>query len=123
MIALIKKHEAFEKSSTAQDERFMALEKLTNFELKEMQQRGKPEGRRRRKSFYFNFQSARWTRNGAGVLAKHHQRAAPPERKQCFRPAQAGSRRVEPRRARMKVSLAHAFVRIFCVCCAHRILS
>jgi spectrin beta len=39
VIALIKKHEAFEKSASAQDERFMALEKLTNFELKERQRR------------------------------------------------------------------------------------
>lgn len=39
VIALIKKHEAFEKSAQAQDERFLALEKLTNFELKEMQRR------------------------------------------------------------------------------------
>jgi len=43
VIALIKKHEAFEKSASAQDERFMALEKLTNFELKEMQRRGESE--------------------------------------------------------------------------------
>ncbi|CAK5079340.1 unnamed protein product [Meloidogyne enterolobii] len=34
VVALIKKYEAFEKS--AQEERFMALGKLTNFELKEM---------------------------------------------------------------------------------------
>jgi DNA repair photolyase len=39
-VALIKKHEAFEKSASAQEERFMALEKLTNFELKEMQRKG-----------------------------------------------------------------------------------
>ncbi|CAJ0961934.1 unnamed protein product, partial [Mesorhabditis belari] len=38
-IKLIKKHEAFEKSSQAQDDRFLALEKLTTFELKEMQRR------------------------------------------------------------------------------------
>ncbi|KAL3083302.1 hypothetical protein niasHS_011104 [Heterodera schachtii] len=50
VIALIKKHEAFEKSATAQDERFMALEKLTNYELKEMQRRERAmeEERRRR---------------------------------------------------------------------------
>lgn len=44
VITLIKKHEAFEKSALAQDERFLALEKLTNFELKEMQRReyGRP---------------------------------------------------------------------------------
>jgi spectrin beta len=46
VIGLIKKHEAFEKSAIAQEERFFALEKLTNFELKEMQRRGwqKEEG-------------------------------------------------------------------------------
>ncbi|GMR59132.1 hypothetical protein PMAYCL1PPCAC_29327 [Pristionchus mayeri] len=38
-IKLIKKHEAFEKSASAQEERFLALEKLTTFELKEMQRR------------------------------------------------------------------------------------
>uniref|UniRef100_A0A914C484 Spectrin beta chain n=1 Tax=Acrobeloides nanus TaxID=290746 RepID=A0A914C484_9BILA len=50
VIALIKKHEAFEKSAAAQEERFLALEKLTNFELKEMQRRGyqHEEDRRRR---------------------------------------------------------------------------
>lgn len=50
VIALIKKHEAFEKSAQAQDERFLALEKLTNFELKEMQRREyeAEEERRRR---------------------------------------------------------------------------
>lgn len=50
VIALIKKHEAFEKSAQAQDERFLALEKLTNFELKEMQRRDyeAEEERRRR---------------------------------------------------------------------------
>uniref|UniRef100_A0A915D2F1 PH domain-containing protein n=1 Tax=Ditylenchus dipsaci TaxID=166011 RepID=A0A915D2F1_9BILA len=49
VIKLIKKHEAFEKSAAAQDERFMALEKLTNFELKEMQRReyGADERQRR----------------------------------------------------------------------------
>uniref|UniRef100_A0A7E4USX4 Spectrin beta chain n=1 Tax=Panagrellus redivivus TaxID=6233 RepID=A0A7E4USX4_PANRE len=46
VIALIKKHEAFEKSAAAQDERFLALEKLTNFELKEMQRRGDYGGAR-----------------------------------------------------------------------------
>jgi spectrin beta len=50
VIALIKKHEAFEKSAQAQDDRFMALEKMTNFELKEMQKREQyaEEERRRR---------------------------------------------------------------------------
>lgn len=45
VIALIKKHEAFEKSAATQDERFLALEKLTNYELKEMQKRGKLAGK------------------------------------------------------------------------------
>lgn len=40
VIVFIKKHEAFEKSALAQDERFLALEKVTNFELKENQRRG-----------------------------------------------------------------------------------
>lgn len=50
VIALIRKHEAFEKSAQAQDERFHALQKLTNYELKEMQQRemAAEEERRRR---------------------------------------------------------------------------
>ncbi|XP_067118326.1 spectrin beta chain isoform X1 [Centruroides vittatus] len=34
---LIKKHEAFEKSATAQEERFAALERLTTLELKEQE--------------------------------------------------------------------------------------
>ncbi|TKR87947.1 hypothetical protein L596_012272 [Steinernema carpocapsae] len=38
-IKLIKKHEAFEKSASAQEERFLALEKMTTYELKEMQRR------------------------------------------------------------------------------------
>jgi spectrin beta len=51
VIALIKKHEAFEKSAAAQDERFLALEKLTNFELKEMQRRERQaEDERRRRA-------------------------------------------------------------------------
>ncbi|CAI4222623.1 unnamed protein product [Auanema sp. JU1783] len=45
-IALIKKHEAFEKSAHAQEERFLALEKLTTYELKE-RQREDEESRRR----------------------------------------------------------------------------
>ncbi|XP_037941543.1 spectrin beta chain isoform X2 [Teleopsis dalmanni] len=36
---LIKKHEAFEKSAAAQEERFSALERLTTFELKELKRR------------------------------------------------------------------------------------
>ncbi|KAG4068736.1 hypothetical protein HA402_002427 [Bradysia odoriphaga] len=36
---LIKKHEAFEKSAAAQEERFSALQRLTTFELKEMKRR------------------------------------------------------------------------------------
>uniref|UniRef100_A0A158R574 Spectrin beta chain n=1 Tax=Syphacia muris TaxID=451379 RepID=A0A158R574_9BILA len=46
-IKLIKKHEAFEKSAAAQEERFLALEKLTTFELKEMQKHGVDEVERR----------------------------------------------------------------------------
>ncbi|VDN06971.1 unnamed protein product [Thelazia callipaeda] len=46
-IKLIKKHEAFEKSAAAQEERFLALEKLTTFELKEMQRQDIAEGDRR----------------------------------------------------------------------------
>uniref|UniRef100_A0A913HUS6 Spectrin beta chain n=1 Tax=Strongyloides stercoralis TaxID=6248 RepID=A0A913HUS6_STRER len=50
-INLIKKHEAFEKSASAQQERFLALEKLTTFELKQMQQRDmeKAEEEKRRR--------------------------------------------------------------------------
>ncbi|CAH1959566.1 unnamed protein product [Acanthoscelides obtectus] len=36
---LIKKHEAFEKSAAAQEERFSALERLTTFELRQMKRR------------------------------------------------------------------------------------
>ncbi|KAK9729915.1 Pleckstrin homology domain [Popillia japonica] len=36
---LIKKHEAFEKSAAAQEERFSALERLTTFELRELKRR------------------------------------------------------------------------------------
>ncbi|KHJ93485.1 spectrin repeat-containing domain protein [Oesophagostomum dentatum] len=46
-IALIKRHEAFEKSAAAQEERFLALEKLTTFELKEMQRQEEEAARRR----------------------------------------------------------------------------
>ncbi|ETN76081.1 spectrin repeat-containing domain protein [Necator americanus] len=46
-IAFIKRHEAFEKSASAQEERFLALEKLTTFELKEMQRQEEEAARRR----------------------------------------------------------------------------
>ncbi|ULT90413.1 hypothetical protein L3Y34_008629 [Caenorhabditis briggsae] len=46
-IKLIKKHEAFEKSALAQEERFLALEKLTTFELKENQHREEETQKRR----------------------------------------------------------------------------
>merc|ERR1712050_173005 len=36
---LIKRHEAFEKAAAAQEERFVALERLTTFELKELKRR------------------------------------------------------------------------------------
>ncbi|NP_001171782.1 beta spectrin-like [Saccoglossus kowalevskii] len=42
---LIKKHEAFEKSFHAQEERFSALERLTTFELKELRKRQEEEYR------------------------------------------------------------------------------
>ncbi|XP_018305239.1 spectrin beta chain [Mycetomoellerius zeteki] len=48
---LIKKHEAFEKSAAAQEERFSALHRLTTFELKELKRREQEreeEERRRR---------------------------------------------------------------------------
>ncbi|KAJ9576491.1 hypothetical protein L9F63_006704, partial [Diploptera punctata] len=44
---LIKKHEAFEKSAAAQEERFGALERLTTFELKELKRRQEEEERKR----------------------------------------------------------------------------
>ncbi|KAK6634026.1 hypothetical protein RUM44_004633 [Polyplax serrata] len=44
---LIKKHEAFEKSASAQEERFSALERLTTFELKELKRRQEEEEQRR----------------------------------------------------------------------------
>ncbi|CDW55393.1 Spectrin beta chain [Trichuris trichiura] len=50
VIKLIKKHEAFEKSASAQEERFQALEKLTTFELKELQRRQEEQDRLRRAS-------------------------------------------------------------------------
>merc|ERR1712071_511729 len=40
---LIKKHEAFEKSAAAQEERFAALERLTTYELKELKRRQEEE--------------------------------------------------------------------------------
>ncbi|KRX67880.1 Spectrin beta chain [Trichinella sp. T9] len=48
VVKLIKKHEAFEKSTIAQEERFQALEKLTTFELKELQRRQDEQERLRR---------------------------------------------------------------------------
>uniref|UniRef100_A0A069DY92 Spectrin beta chain n=1 Tax=Panstrongylus megistus TaxID=65343 RepID=A0A069DY92_9HEMI len=45
---LIKKHESFEKSATAQEERFSALERLTTFELKELKRREEEEEERKR---------------------------------------------------------------------------
>ncbi|VDP23499.1 unnamed protein product [Soboliphyme baturini] len=47
VLKLIKKHEAFEKSAAAQEERFQALEKLTTFELKELQRRQEEEKQRK----------------------------------------------------------------------------
>ncbi|CAH1390274.1 unnamed protein product [Nezara viridula] len=44
---LIKKHESFEKSATAQEERFSALERLTTFELKELKKKEEEEERRK----------------------------------------------------------------------------
>lgn len=44
--ALLKKHEAFEKSLATQEERFTALERLTTFELRERQKRQEEEYRR-----------------------------------------------------------------------------
>lgn len=40
---LIKKHEAFEKSAAAQEERFAALERLTTFELRALEKRKEQE--------------------------------------------------------------------------------
>jgi len=45
---LIKKHEAFEKAAAAQEERFVALERLTTFELKELKRRKEEDESRRR---------------------------------------------------------------------------
>ncbi|XP_075555519.1 spectrin beta chain isoform X3 [Dermacentor variabilis] len=44
---LLKRHEAFEKSAAAQEERFAALERLTTFELKQMRTREEEQERRR----------------------------------------------------------------------------
>jgi len=44
---LIKKHEAFEKSATAQEERFTALERLTTFEHRERERIQREEEERR----------------------------------------------------------------------------
>uniref|UniRef100_A0A1E1X8E7 Spectrin beta chain n=1 Tax=Amblyomma aureolatum TaxID=187763 RepID=A0A1E1X8E7_9ACAR len=44
---LLKRHEAFEKSAAAQEERFAALERLTTFELKDMRAREEEQERRR----------------------------------------------------------------------------
>merc|ERR1712241_1127070 len=45
---LIKKHEAFEKAAAAQEERFVALERLTTFELKELKRRKEEDESRKR---------------------------------------------------------------------------
>jgi len=45
---LIKKHEAFEKAAATQEERFAALERLTTFELKELNRRQEEEAEKRR---------------------------------------------------------------------------
>merc|ERR1719225_2516685 len=45
---LIKKHEAFEKAAAAQEERFVALERLTTFELKELKRRKEEDETRKR---------------------------------------------------------------------------
>ncbi|OQV17845.1 Spectrin beta chain [Hypsibius exemplaris] len=45
---MIKKHESFEKSAAAQDERFQALHHLTRLELKEMARRRQTDDERRR---------------------------------------------------------------------------
>ncbi|XP_069978286.1 spectrin beta chain isoform X16 [Penaeus vannamei] len=46
---LIKKHEAFEKACSAQEERFAALERLTTFELKELKRKEEEEEEERRR--------------------------------------------------------------------------
>merc|ERR1719211_790446 len=45
---LIKRHEAFEKAAAAQEERFVALERLTTFELKELKRRKEEDESRKR---------------------------------------------------------------------------
>ncbi|GFY53200.1 spectrin beta chain [Trichonephila inaurata madagascariensis] len=45
---LIKKHEAFEKSAAAQEERFAALERMTTFELKEFRRKEEEEAERKK---------------------------------------------------------------------------
>merc|ERR1712062_455637 len=45
---LIKRHEAFEKAAAAQEERFVALERLTTFELKELKRRKDEDETRKR---------------------------------------------------------------------------
>jgi len=45
---LIKKHEAFEKSANAQEERFIALERPTTFELRERERRAREDEDRKR---------------------------------------------------------------------------
>merc|ERR1719328_24639 len=45
---LIKRHEAFEKAAAAQEERFIALERLTTFELKELKRRKEEDESRKR---------------------------------------------------------------------------
>merc|ERR1719322_400249 len=45
---LIKRHEAFEKAAAAQEERFVALERLTTFELKELKRRKEEDETRKR---------------------------------------------------------------------------
>ncbi|XP_071744788.1 spectrin beta chain isoform X3 [Lepeophtheirus salmonis] len=44
---LIKKHEAFEKAAAAQEDRFVALERLTTFELQELKKQQEEEEKRR----------------------------------------------------------------------------
>ncbi|XP_024081152.1 spectrin beta chain isoform X3 [Cimex lectularius] len=44
---LIKKHESFEKSAIAQEDRFSALERLTTYELKELKRKDDEERRKR----------------------------------------------------------------------------
>ncbi|KAL7639380.1 UNVERIFIED_CONTAM: hypothetical protein RMT77_009881 [Armadillidium vulgare] len=46
---LIKRHEAFEKACTSQEERFAALERLTTYELKELKRRQEEAEEERRK--------------------------------------------------------------------------